>query len=90
MILEDFPLLMVKKSALAACKRNSKLSFSLHPGSAFMMEIMDKKTLTLKSFQYWSNSGVQENSLLLELSLSSSRILEPNKTQDTHLNMHYK
>ena len=42
-----------------------------------MMEIMDKKILTLVSIQYWSNSGVQENSLLLELSLS-------------HLNMHYK
>ena len=42
-----------------------------------MMEIMDKKILTLVSIQYWSNSGVQENSLLLGLSLS-------------HLNMHYK
>lgn len=50
-----------------------------------MMEIMDKKTLTLKSFQYWSNSGVQENSLLLELSLSSNRTLESNKTLETHL-----
>ena len=74
-----------QRSALAACKRNSKLSFSLHPGSAFMMEIMDKKTLNLVSIQYWSNSGEQKHSLLLELSLSSNRILELNKTQETHL-----
>ena len=54
-----------------------------------MMEIRDKKTLTLKSIQYSSNSGEQKHSLLLELSLSSNRILEPNKTQETHLNTHY-
>ena len=50
-----------------------------------MMGIMDKKTLTLVTIEYGSNSGVQKYSLLLGLSLSSNRTLEPNKTLETHL-----